>query len=346
MGIEYVMVDSSKQRHFLGERGESRIQVNLNNPILNATSVRVADFSVPNEMYNVRFGENTFTLMLYTLSGVNSMVKQTYTIQPGLYTIGELVSACNEQITGTPIATLTVTFELLANNKVSVQAISTGTQQRRLIMYVNGTYTFHNCIFHRLGFNRNQVFLSSNRLAASDFKNNSFTLWNGVDGTINGVTETAWTSDNRNPLIWRTNTPGETHVGNNIGFEAYSHLLLKSDLVSNDFQSIHMNEEGHTLTTNENILQKINTTVSHYNFLHLDSNSGSVLVHQLSGKPIHRFMIELTDDVGKGFGTHESKEFNVILRFDTVDPDTRASEQNALENQKRLFAALHKCGIV
>ena len=39
MGVKYVMVDSKHQRHHIDERGTTKIQVKLNQPIEHATTV-------------------------------------------------------------------------------------------------------------------------------------------------------------------------------------------------------------------------------------------------------------------------------------------------------------------
>ena len=345
MGIEYVMVDSSQQRNHLGEKGQSKIKVDLNHAIVNPISVKVASFSVPNEMYNVKSGQNTFSMMLYTLS-TNSYETKTYEIAPGLYKISELVDACNLQMTGSPFSVLTPQFALLASNKVSLTASSTGVQVRRLMLY-GPIRKFNNSIFHRLGFNRNQVLLSNNSLARANYNNTPGVdnLWSYVSsvGYIDGIDETVWRADTSNAIYWKTEGVGETHTGMNIGFESYQHLYLKSDLVNGDFQSIHMDDKGLTMTTNEQILQKIDINVSHYNYLHLE-NTTNVMQHKLSAKTINSFTIELTDDQGLIFDTHESKAFNVILQFETADTNNNINEINALENQKLLFKALHNCG--
>jgi hypothetical protein len=50
MGVKYVLIDSKHQRHHIDERGTTKIQVKLNQPIEHATTVEVSSFSTANEL--------------------------------------------------------------------------------------------------------------------------------------------------------------------------------------------------------------------------------------------------------------------------------------------------------
>ena len=68
MGIQYVMCDSKHQRHHLiEEAGTSKMSINLNHPIENPASVELISFSTANELFNVKFDNNTFAIFLYHL---------------------------------------------------------------------------------------------------------------------------------------------------------------------------------------------------------------------------------------------------------------------------------------
>jgi hypothetical protein len=237
MGVKYVLIDSKHQRHHIDERGTTKIQVKLNQPIEHATTVEVSSFSTANELYNVKTGENTFTFIVYNLSIATPDVKvYTFGVIPGMYTISELVDACNLQISGsdfTAVTFITATFLLLSSNKVQLTATSTGTGKRRLIFYSPVT-TFHNSIFNRLGFNRQQVFQSSDYVVAQNFiypfPPTPLLFTKSVSPElpkIKGISEVDWRADNTNPLYWKT-YQNEFFVGSQIGYETYQHLLLKS----------------------------------------------------------------------------------------------------------------------
>jgi len=254
---------------------------------------------------------------------------------------------------GTVSAPVSVEFLLLGNNKVQLNTSSASGQFRRLVLYSNST-DFHNSIYHRLGFNTQQVFQSTNTEAKRDYDdstpspNPTFSLFVAGSpisiskGSSNFVFEAVFIADNTNPLIWQTNL-SESHTGNNIGHETYQNLLLKSDLVSDDFQKVYLDDVGITHTFQDNILEKIDMTVSSFNYIHFEKNHP--MVHQLSGKIIKNFTISLCDDNGKTFDTHESKTFTCILKFITADDGfNRVNENNLLRNQSLGFKSRHNCG--
>jgi len=356
MPVKYVMIDTKHQRHHTIEKGGSTIKVDLNHHIENAISVEVSSFSTANELFNVKADNNKFTMMIYNLSGTPNFKINTYTVQPGLYTIAELIDICNAEIVGAPMGTVSapvsVEFLLLGNNKVQLNTSSSSGQFKRLVLYSNST-DFHNSIFHRLGFNTQQVFQSTNTEAKADYDstkpspNQTFSLFvagspiSVSKGSSNFVPEAVFIADNTNPLIWQTNL-SESHTGNNIGHETYQNLLLKSDLVSGDFQKVYLDDKGITHTFQDNILEKIDMTVSSFNYIHFEKHNP--MIHQLSGKIIKNFTISLCDDNGKTFDTHESKTFTCILKFITADDGfNRVNENNLLRNQSLGFMSRHNC---
>ena len=74
--------------------------------------------------------------------------------------------------------------------------------------------------------------------------------------------EDEWHGTLGKPLVWKTNSVGQTKSGNNVGFEAYQHLLLKSSLVNQDVESVFKQPNGIVVSRSDNILQKIETNVS------------------------------------------------------------------------------------
>ena len=352
MGVKYVLIDSKHQRHHIDERGTTKIQVKLNQPIEHATTVEVSSFSTSNELYNVKTGENKFSFIVYNLSIASPTIKvYTFGVIPGMYTISDLVDTCNLQISGsdfTAVTNVTANFFLLSSNKVQLTTSSTGTGKRRLILYSSVT-TFHNSIFNRLGFNRQQVFQSTDVYASHNFiysdynVNPLFTPSVSPElPKIKGISETVWRADNTNPLYWKTDQ-NEFFVGSQIGYETYQHLLLKSDLISNDLQKIYLDDNGSSHTISDNILEKIDMHVSSYNYIHWEKINP--MVHQLSGKTVNQFTIELCDDNGRIFDTHESKNFTCILKFETADGnEAHINEINSLNNQRLGFLSRHNCG--
>jgi hypothetical protein len=160
---------------------------------------------------------------------------------------------------------------------------------------------------------------------------------------IKGISEVDWRADNTNPLYWKTDE-NEFFVGSQIGYETYQHLLLKSDLIHNDLQKVYMDDLGSSHTISDNVLEKIDMHVSSYNYIHWEKINP--MVHQLSGKTVNQFTIELCDDNGRIFDTHESKIFTCILKFETADGnEAHVNQLNSLINQRLGFLSRHNCGI-
>jgi hypothetical protein len=288
--------------------------------------------------------------MLYNLSGASpSIERKSYQIQPGLYTITELVDNLNAAATANPFANMTPVFSLLSTNKVAITCSSTGTGIRRFVLFASN---FWNSIAHRLGYSENQVFTTHfDPKAGEDFYDTGSPpvigqrklFWLvGTAVFINSIGEAGWRL-NKNPLVWRCDGTGETLSGNTIGFEAYMHLLMKSSLVSHDFESIFRQSDGVVMSRSDNILQKIDTNVSLFSFLHWASGTVEPFVHKLSGKTIQSFSLELTDDTGQPFGIDESKHWNAVLRFEIAEENNQVIRETSLNNQQLRFKASHNC---
>jgi hypothetical protein len=326
------------------------LEINLNQPIEKATSMQLMSFSTSNDFFNIRAGNNTFSCMLYTLSGTPSIERKTYTLDTGLFTIQEIVNTLNAKAAEAPFGggIMTPVFTLLASNKVQITASSTGVQIRRFVLFSDGNYT--NSITHRLGFNVSQVFSRQfSPEAFSDFRDipgRPIQLMTLISGQvfILSTPEATWSALGGNALIWKTNGVGDSLNGNNIGYENYMYVLMKCSLVSNDFQSIVKQEDGTVLVQSDNVLQKIETTTSTYSYLHWGASGlNQPFVHNLSGKNIQSFSLTLTDDQSKPFLVNESKNWTCVIRFETASENNDANNQNFLKNQDLRFRASHHC---
>jgi hypothetical protein len=213
--------------------------------------------------------------------------------------------------------------------------------------------SFWNSIAHRLGFSENQVFTSHfDSKAGADYNGTGGEPVLGPDKlfnlistsvVINNMNESGWRL-NSYPLVWRTNGAGETLYGSTIGFEAYQHLLMKSSLVTNDFESIYRQSDGVVISKTDNILQKIDTNVPLFSYLHWGSG-GNVqpFVHKLSGKTIQSFSLELTDDTSQPFKINESKHWTAVLRFKIAEENNQITRDTSLLNQNLRFKSSHGC---
>jgi hypothetical protein len=160
---------------------------------------------------------------------------------------------------------------------------------------------------------------------------------------IDGQPEDNWHGALGRPLVWKTDGAGETKTGTNVGFEAYQHLLLKSSLVNQDVESIFKQSDGIVLSKSDPILQKIETNVSLYSYLHWNAGLVQPFVHTLSGKIIQSFNLTLTDDAGIEFGIDEAKHWSAVLRFKTAEQNDQVTKENSLRNQDFRFKSSHGC---
>jgi len=357
MGFKYLLIDSqAADQTTLTSPYNPRLDIRLDHPIENAIGVQLMSFSSPNDNYNVRAGNDRFESMLYNFSpAVPNIEKSSYQIPVGLYTITQLVDALNVAAAANPFANMTPVFRLLTTNKVSITCSSTGTGIRRYVLYSSN---FHNSIVHRIGFSKSQVFTPEfDSRARFDFDTlsggDSMTLPGNLftrgssGGTatvlIDGQPENNWHGALGRPLVWKTDGAGDTKTSNNVGFEAYQHLLLKSSLVNQDVESIFKQSDGIILSKSDPILQKIETNVSLYSYLHWNAGLVQPFVHTLSGKIIQSFSLTLTDDAGVEFGINESKHWSAVLRFETADQNDQVTRENSLRNQDFRFKSSHGC---
>jgi hypothetical protein len=324
------------------------LEINLNQPIEKAISMQMMSFSCPNDFFNIRAGNNTFDCMLYTLSGTPSIERKTYTLDTGLFTIQEIVNTLNAKAAESPFGTMEPVFTLLASNKVQITCSSTGVQKRRFVLF--SSIFFQNSIVHRLGFNINQVFTRSfSPEAAFDFSDipgapiQLMTLA-GSQVFILSTPEDTWAALGGNALVWKTDGVGDSKQGNNIGYENYMYVLMKCSLVSQNFQSIVKQEDGTILVQPDSVLQKIETTVSTYSYLHWGSSGlNQPFIHTLSGKNVQSFSLQLTDDQGQPFAVNESNNWTCVIRFETAEANNNANTQNFLKNQELRLKASHNC---
>jgi len=349
MGYKYLLIDSQTANTRTSTVPyTSEINIRLDHPIENATSVQMMSFSTPNNMHNVRGHNSSFECMLYNLSlQVPTIERRSYQIPPGLYTITELVDILNEAATANPFANMTPVFSLSITNKVSITCSSTGAGIRRFVLFASD---FWNSIAHRLGYSHNQVFTYHfDDKSADDFYNtgsppgqSNLIRLVGTSVIINSMNESGWRL-NKNPLVWKCDGVGETLSGNTIGFESYSFLLMKCSLVSHDFESIYRQSDGVVVSKTDNILQKIETNVPLFSYLHWASGAVEPFIHKLSGKTIQSFSLELCDDTSRPFGIDESKNWNAVLRFDIAEENNQFIRDNSLLNQNLRFKASHGC---
>ena len=357
MGFKYLLIDSqAADQTTLTSPYNPRLDIRLDHPIENAIGVQLMSFSSPNDNYNVRAGNDRFESMLYNFSpAVPNIEKRSYQIPVGLYTITHLVDALNVAAAANPFGNMTPEFRLSTANKVTITCASTGTGIRRYILYSSN---FHNSIVHRLGFSKSQVFTPEfDPRSRFDFERpsdgNSMTVpgrlfTRGSSGgstivLIDDQPEDNWHGVLGRPLVWKTNGAGQTRTGNNVGFEAYQHLLLKSSLVNQDVESIFKQSDGIILSKSDPILQKIETNVSLYSYLHWNAGLVQPFLHTLSGKLIQSFSLTLTDDAGEPFGIDEAKHWSAVLRFETAEQNDQVTRENSLRNQDFRFKSSHGC---
>jgi hypothetical protein len=362
MGFKYLIIDShAADRTSLRRAFDPTLNIKLDHPIKNATKVQLMSFSSPNNYSNVRENNNSFDCMLYNYVAVPFIERRSYRIDPGLYTISELVEALNVAAAAEPFGrtpgspTLTPVFSLLANNRVTITCSSAGNTIRRFTLYSDN---YFNSIVSRLGFSRHQVFSpefdsrSKDDFLALNLEGDSinspgklFGVGPGGTVLIDGQPESEWYAlGAARPLVWKTNSVGETKTSSTVGRETYQHLLMKSDLVNQDVETVYKNPDGSVVSRSFPVLAKIQCTVGLYSYLHWNTQAADQsFVHTLSGKTIQSFSLTLCDDTGLEFQIDESKNFTAVLRFEIAEPNNQVTLENNLRNQELRFKAEHGC---
>ena len=358
MGVKYVSVDSMDRR---AHENTSRIHVELSEPIEHATSVEVVSFSTANEFFNVVEDYNLFRIIIYAPLLANPTSGSiNLEVAPGLYTGTQLVDALNAQavaaaanpVTGVSV---TVTFTLDVGGRVILKVSTSAAAVRRAVIFQEGR-NYAKSIPYRLGFSKQQTLRVNNRLNAGAPVGHEDIVAIGViynlirrrglgDNTIEYMdprTHQFYAEDDPDfpddfPYeVWRTENAaqngaqGEGIVGNHILFEAHPFVTLRSSLVS-DYTKTLMEDDaghpnGHFSTCQDSVLCKINIDVNVYSWVHYESHLNQTMVHELSGKPINSFWIELSDQTGEAFRGMSFKDYNVILKFETVDPHAERNE--------------------
>jgi hypothetical protein len=372
MKTQYVYIDSNHRR---SHETDSKITVNLSTPLEHCKSVTVESFSCPNEFDNIREESSFLTFKHYRIYPAPANVPvydQLCTVGPipnGLYSMEALCTALNEISAEQKSAESananpkrpTFTFTLLADKKIQITLEKVaGAYSSRYTLYSPDDTDFTQTMAHRIGFTRDQV--------ANDHFN---LIWDGVNNSTDGVTyneavvysrkgtttaketpeRTYVASSKSNTVkIWTTYAPvgmvgfQKTHTSKFIGFESISgHLFLKSDLVTDFVGTFLQNDQ--LLTTQINCLQKIDINVNIYSYIHYRSGNANSWVHQLNGKTISNFTIELTNDIGKTFANPSFKDFSCVLKFEMEENDSSIdlNEQSIINNLKSQFMSRHNC---
>ena len=347
MGFEYVYVDSKDRKY---HETKSEMLVNLTHPIHHCKNVRLVSFSCANEFHNVIDGNTSFSVQVHNLQTNQRTAIINYVLGAGFYSLTEMITQLNALFLANPISeattTTTLTLTLLANGKVSLQILGSGTNtDKRATLYYPRNGQFQNSIAHRLGFSRGQVFDDPNLTITKSGSIVTVFYTNSQNKSVS-IEESLWDG----ALIWTTTSTTialNTKTSAHIGYEARCpYLFVKSDLVS-DFHTTHRdNKTDQVFTKQDNILQKIENNVNIYSYLHYRSSLTECFVHELSGaKPVTHFTISLTDDLGNLLEGDSFRNFSCVLLFETHEniATTKLNEQVIEANQRSIFLSNHNC---
>ena len=338
MGYHYIHIDSKDRKEY---ESSSKMTIHLSNPIHKAKSVRVQSFSCANEFYNVLEGNNYFIFLIYTISGgvVNTdPTVITLVLEPDLYTISDMVDTLQDAInefTSAELESVTISFTLLADNKVQIVCTSAQNLPRRVtLFYAGNDDKFYSSIIYRLGFSRQQVCPFANSFI------------NDENGQIVALTPIGYVpEDEATYLIFKTNSTtltDKTKSSNNIGFENHPYLYLKSNELVKHATKTHKNTDGSSATAHTNILQKIPISVNIYSWIHL-FGSEAIYEHDLDGRTINDFDIELTNHLHSTFPSQHFKDFTLDLIFETIDENEQINDEAIKALSQKGFLLRHNC---
>ena len=136
---------------------------------------------------------------------------------------------------------------------------------------------------------------------------------------------------------------GEDSAGNSLPssvtvgympFEVDPFLYIKSDLVQHFQRTLVVNGVSHT--QNDSILAKIHIDRNRGSWIHANDTQNA-FVHQLDGRTIKNFTIELADVNGKNFLHDHYKDFSIILLFETHDDKLAVNTASIDAMRKQMF---------
>lgn len=331
----------------------STMVLHLNETILNAHEVSLLSAQIPNEMYNVRFGKNTFYLWQYQVTGVPAVASWNateITITPGLYTMSLLKDAVNAAlpVVAAQEVTLTMAYDtstspIATSSRASAVFIpathaSTGlTNDGYAVLVHDGSKNpdYRNSILHRIGVPHSHVIVSNTPT--------------NPDTTLLTVTIPAIASGStvQTSIYKMASAATGSGTGKRIkfsGYETYDSLHLHLDIISGNVQRTRKRTpiEHQADTTRDNLLAVIPTNANIGSMITYTRPYGAHYTHSISGRqPISRVTLTLTDDNGLKFTASEIPDFKLSLEFTVVEQVPGIVQEVAAMNQQKAFQSRH-----
>jgi hypothetical protein len=352
MGIEYVHINSTDR---MPHERSSKMHVHLSSPIQRAVSVKVVNFSIGNEFFNVMEDNNSLSIVIQDLTfsavGDRGVISElSISVPAGIYTTEQLIEAINLQLYETypddeQRGYLDIAFELMSDgtNRVQIVAEPMASQPAGTTQVVSLYYQprygrgFSSSILHRLGFSRDQVtpYLGSFIVVGIDPQL--------VIGAVNEDVSRMFTGSDMTYISLFPYIAGEgVALSRNIGFETHPFLfILSEELVKHSIRTIS-NSDGSVATCSTNILQKIPINVNLYNWIHFEGQEYT-FEHELDGRTIQTFDIALADFERQPFPNYHFKDFTLSLEFTTLDADSDANKRAIASMSEEGFRIRHNC---
>jgi len=353
----YVFVDSHDYTTAEGT-GETRFDVQLSDPIVGAHSVRVNSFSMKHELWNVRAPNNWFWFGRLTHDTPaawgtmpTNIVNDTrkITIRPGHYTLPELVTEINAEITKewtviAPIALIQIQprvhslkdvlkYKLVVTEQA---AYTSASMQTYLWLAYPAEQDFKNSVLFRLGLGQQQIIRMTNREDYEFYGTNARVGNYGHMGLLSSpYNETLCFFTDSNHVSMEYNA-------NNAGTETQPHVFLKSSLATSSTQrSKRIPSTGHVTTVREDILARIPTNGNVLSYIHYTPPYRDYFnVPVNSGTPVTSFSLTLADDNDKVFAVNEHTGFQLMLEFKITEEHGQDMELAKI-NQKLAFLSRH-----
>jgi hypothetical protein len=370
---KYLTVKSADFNVDLDPDNYAYLDLEFPEPLQHVHEIALQTATIPNELFNVREGQNTLTLAWCTFDNSESRAF-TLTVAPGLYTLDKLcenltTQATNQNITSSlhhPPANADegIVFNRLESSKaksynvteiknVEEQAVTAGDNSLRsyyAIVHVATPQTpFATSIAARLGFTRNDV----------------FTVYETprVDGTI-GV-NSQWVNA---PAIFEFTTLDDMHTRGNTsvfeshtsqttagdekttsmlsGTETYDAFLLHCDLLSNSTlitghldTGIHSQPATISRTDVLAVIPNNANIGANVVFVRPSEHYGGHAINQ--HRPITKMRLWLTDTANKPFRHYEVPDWVAVLEFTIVEHVPDIMRQVAQLNQNKAFQSRH-----
>lgn len=316
--------------------------IRLLDPIHNAHGVSLLSMIMPNELRNISWENNSFTLVRWK-SQTGPIDYLTRSIYPGQYTVDKLLLAVNAEIynawgtfrypdlsiaehptiTGANLVTFGMTIDTRSPNLDNAY-------DRYAIILPQSSYAFKNSIWYRLGFKHSQILSETNGQYSISQLDEYYTKRPDLV-----ILDTATTPDIRKYALHQ-------------GTEIFDNMFVHLDLIAGHImrtQPMFQNHAGGLAVSdtsrtdllavvplNGNVGAAVSWTRPTDNHMQMPINGR---------KPVDNLTLTFTDDRNQPFSRRQFPGFSLVIEFTVVEHIDKLGEMVAQANQRSAFLSRH-----